>query len=146
MRYKNIYTILLVALFSLMGETLRAYDFEYTYEGKTLYYKINTAATNEVSVTYKTYNTDYGLSGDIKVPSEVIYNGTTYSVTSIDNSAFVNCDGLTSITIPSSVTSIGYSAFNNCTSLTSITIPSSVSSIGKSTFKEIGRASCRERV
>ena len=41
-------------------------------------------------------------------------------VTSIANSAFLNCTSLTSVTIPDSVTSIGSSAFNNCTSLTKV--------------------------
>ena len=36
------------------------------------------------------------------------------SVTTIGNSAFKNCDGLTTITIPNSVTSIGAGAFENC--------------------------------
>jgi len=54
--------------------------------------------------------------------------------TSIGNSAFSGCTGLTSITIPSSVTSIGGYAFDGCTGLTSITIPSSVTSIGVSAF------------
>ena len=54
--------------------------------------------------------------------------------TSIGNSAFSRCTGLTSITIPSSVTSIGGHAFDGCTGLTSITIPSSVTSIGVSAF------------
>jgi hypothetical protein len=133
MRYKNIYTILLVALFSLMGETLRAYDFEYTYEGKTLYYTINTAATNEVSVTYKQIFTDY-VSGDVKIPSEVTYNGTTYSVTAIKNNAFSCCKSLTSVNIPTSITSISSDVFNNCTSLTSVNIPTSVTSINNSVF------------
>ena len=130
MRYKNIYTILLVALFSLMGETLRAYDFEYTYEGKTLYYNINTAATNEVSVTYKASYLSCHVSGDVKIPSEVTYNGTTYSVTEISEEAFNYCD-ITSIEIPSTVTTIGDNVFVNCTKLTSLTIPASVTNIGK---------------
>ena len=58
------------------------------------------------------------------------------NVTSIGDSAFYECTGLTSITIPSSVTSIGNSAFSGCTGLTSITIPSSVTRIGRSTFYE----------
>ena len=43
------------------------------------------------------------------------------NVTSIGNSAFMNCSGLTSIEIPSTVTSIGSYAFQNCTSLRDIT-------------------------
>ena len=60
----------------------------------------------------------------------VIPNG----VTSIKNSAFNGCSGLTSVTIPNSVTSIGDGAFSYCSGLTSITIPNSVTSIGRSAF------------
>ena len=56
-------------------------------------------------------------------------------VTSIGTSAFDSCYGLTSINIPDSVTSIGESAFYNCTGLTSITIPNSVTSIGDKAFQ-----------
>ena len=56
------------------------------------------------------------------------------SVTSICNSAFSGCSGLTSISIPSGVTSIGSSAFSRCSELTSISIPSGVTSIGNSAF------------
>ena len=56
------------------------------------------------------------------------------SVTSIGNSAFDACYGLTSVTIPNSVTSIDIQAFYACTGLTSATIPSSVTSIGNNAF------------
>jgi hypothetical protein len=56
------------------------------------------------------------------------------SVTTIGNSAFSGCTGLTSVTIPDSVTSIGYYAFWGCTGLTSVTIPDSVTSICDSAF------------
>ena len=64
--------------------------------------------------------------------SEIPLDG---SVTSIGNSAFLGCSGLTSITIPNGVTSIGSYAFCDCSSLTSITIPDGVTSIGNSAFK-----------
>lgn len=48
--------------------------------------------------------------------------------------AFIDCSGLTNITIPNSVTSICCNAFNGCSGLTSITIPDSVTSIGYGAF------------
>ena len=56
-------------------------------------------------------------------------------VTSIGNSAFYDCNSLTSITISNSVTSIGAYAFSNCGYLTSITIPDGVTSIGALAFR-----------
>ena len=47
----------------------------------------------------------------------------------IGDSAFGECESLTSINIPNSVTMIEYNAFNDCDSLTNITIPSSVVTI-----------------
>jgi len=69
------------------------------------------------------------------IPATVLNNGTTYNVTSIAASAFLNCTSLTSVTIPNSVTSIGTSAFQGCNKLTSITIPNLVTGIGTNTFR-----------
>ena len=81
--------------------------------------------------------TDGKYSGDIIIiPEKVKGNdGVEYVVTSLGASCFEDCDGLTSITIPSSVTSLGYNCFYNCRGLTSITISSSVTSLGNSCFK-----------
>ncbi len=56
------------------------------------------------------------------------------SVTSIEIRAFKSCTGLTTVTIPSSMTKIGYGAFQNCTGLISVTIPTSVAIIGSAAF------------
>ena len=63
------------------------------------------------------------LSGTIAIPENVTYRNTSYSVTSIGESAFSGCRGLTEITIPDSVTSIGQGAFSSCSGLTEMTIP-----------------------
>ena len=58
------------------------------------------------------------------------------SVTGIGSSAFARCTRLTSVTIPNSVTRIESSTFDRCTRLTSVTIPNSVTFIGSSAFSE----------
>lgn len=73
-------------------------------------------------------------SGDIILPEKVKDNiGVEYSVIALEDSCFENCNGLTSIDIPSSVTSLGDHCFF-CSSLTSIIIPSSVTSLGENCF------------
>lgn len=74
-------------------------------------------------------------SGDIILPEKVKdNNGVEYSVIALEDSCFENCNGLTSIDIPSSVTSLGDHCFYECSSLTSIIIPSSVTSLGENCF------------
>ena len=104
-----------------------AYDFEV--DG--IYYKLT--GSSSVAVTYKGDGTG-SYSGHITIPSTVNYNNKSYAVTSIGDSAFYDCDGLTSITIPEGVTSIGKGAFYFCKRLTSITIPEGVTSISDWTF------------
>ena len=60
-------------------------------------------------------------SGAITIPATITNGENTYTVTSIGNSAFSMCSGLTSVTIPDGVTSIGDFAFSWCSGLTSVT-------------------------
>jgi surface protein len=107
-------------------------ELPYSFKKDGFYYKIT--GSNTVCVTYKdaNYNT---YSGRVLIPRRVTFEDVTYTVTAIDNVAFFNCTGLTSVTIPETVTSIGNTTFKNCTSLTSITIPNSVTSIGVYAFE-----------
>ncbi len=95
------------------------------------------SSTKTASVTYRgsasnSYIGEY--SGSLTIPSTVMYNSVTYSVTSIGDDAFSACSGLTSVTIPNSVTSIGDYAFYGCSGLTSISLPNSIKSIGHQAF------------
>lgn len=79
-------------------------------------------------------NDNSNVFGSVVIPPTIAYNGNSYSVVSIGDSAFLYCHNLTSITIPNSVTSIGKDAFYYCDGLTSITLPNSVTSIGETAF------------
>ena len=103
--------------------------FAYDFSQNGLFYDILSTEDKTCEVSDCSYN----LS-TVVIPSTVVNNGTTYTVTSIGEWAFSGCSSLTSIEIPNSVTSIGSSAFSGCSSLTAVEIPNSVTSIGESAF------------
>ena len=127
MKHKIVLSFVAVILTALSAH---AYDFR----SGVLYY--NYTGSNTVEVTCQSESSDSNYVGltYFMIPSSINYQGTTYSVTSIGDSAFLGCSSLNSITIPNSVTSIGDSAFLGCSTLTSITIPNSVTNIGEWAF------------
>ena len=96
-------------------------------DGKPLrYYLYSDSKTAEVA------HMDY--SGKIVIPEKVTIKGVEYTVTTIGEEAFYECEDLTSVSIPGSVTTIADFAFYACSGLSSITIPGSVTTIGYSAF------------
>ena len=137
MKKQSFITILLAVLMSMVGTKAFAHDIEVANsDGVTIYYvwmNNNTElAVSYKGSTYDSYNNEY--SGNVVIPSSVEYNGNSYSVTSIGEFAFYDCEDLTSVTIPDGVTSIEHAAFGMCSSLTSVTIPNSVTTLGESAF------------
>ena len=122
---KKSFTLLLLALLPLVASSQTAIS--------GIYYNLN--SWSDVKTAEVTSNPDK-YSGDIVIPSTVTYNDVTYSVTSINDNAFRDCSGLTSVTIPESVTYIGERAFSGCTALTSVTIGKGVTSIGINAFRD----------
>ena len=113
-------TIVLTIPFKMM-----AYDFSaVSPSGHTLYYNI---VAGDAMVTYpqsNMYGTNYWVdhtkpTGNLIIPETVVYNGVTRTVIKIDNCAFYNCDGISSVDIPGTITFM-YGAFSGCTGISSI--------------------------
>ena len=104
-----------------------------------LYYNVDTE-TQTAEVTYMDYDTswrDYNRVYTIVtavIPETIVSGGVTYTVTSIGDHAFENCQKLTSVTIPNTVTSIEPYAFARCKVLPEIDIPNSVKTIWNHAF------------
>ena len=100
-------------LFALAAGGAFAYDFNAVAPtGQTLYYNI---VDGELEVVGGN-----SLYLSLVIPNSVTFGGQSLSVTSIGDSAFYGCTGLTAVTIPTTISNIGNYAFGNCTGLTTI--------------------------
>ena len=117
-------------LFLLLSSTSTALADQFVCTVGGISYSVNT--TNKTASVVSNY---YGVySGNIIIPETIIYDNTTYSVTSIGEDAFYK-SGITSVTIPNSVTSISENAFLDCHQLEFVTIGNSVTTIGEHAFR-----------
>ena len=77
-----------------------------------------------------------GTSSNIVIPSTVVLGGDEFTIVSIADETFKDCDNLVSVTLPSTITSIGDAAFQNCSNLESVSLPNTIETIGAGTFAE----------
>ena len=110
---KKLYILFLLMLLPMLASAADKVEID------GIYYNLNSSGDTKTAEVTQNPNR---YSGDIVIPETITYNDVTYSVTSIGNSAFLSCSGLTSVTIPNSVTSIGLSPFSGCSGLTSIVV------------------------
>jgi hypothetical protein len=103
--------------------------------GQTLYYNITSSTTVTLVAPGGTNWGDYTTpAGRLEIPSQVVYNGTTYNVTALAENALRQCDGLVAVTVPGSVKTIGVTAFFRCTALTAAHLAEGVETIGRNAF------------
>lgn len=116
--------LIIITFLLLVSLKVQAYDFSAICpSGQTLFYNITSSMSPyrvEMTREYGSYSSC--PIGVLIIPDSVIYKGISYSVTSIEWSAFYDCNELTSVVIPSSVISIRNDVFRKCNGLTSIIV------------------------
>lgn len=117
-------------LFSLVVLSIQTHAYDFEVNG--LYY--NVLNDNEVEVTHKNFSFEEYISGDIEIPQEVNWNGTTYTVVAIGNYAFLGHTQITGIKLPDTVSSIGIQAFGAC-GFSHIELPDAIYVIGEGAFE-----------
>lgn len=140
--------LLSVLFLMFIGISFNSYShelFSVNNYGDTIYYNITSSGyPYKVAITYKgSYYEEYEneYSGNISIPSTILYNSKVYLVTSIQDNAFRNCSTLTNITLPDSMVSIGVYSFSHCSSLVSVSFNNIISSIGNYAFEYCGLTS-----
>ena len=140
---KHIRLLILVLVGLLLSNHCCAYDFKV--DG--IRYNIIDAEAKEVEVTNEvnSHNEWVGYDGDIVIPSSVEYQGVTYKVVAIGNSAFREEEQdwnfepwstLNSVTISEGIKKIDSSAFSDCVVLKKLILPSTIEYIGSNAFNE----------
>jgi len=142
--------ILLISLAIITAFNAMAYDFSaVSSTGQTLYYTITSAekktvemVTQYTDINYSNYTNFLNFTyyyteptGNFTIPANVNYNAVNYTISSIGEHVFQNCNGLRgNLTLPGSVISIGTDAFRSSGFYGDLIIPGSVITIGADAF------------
>lgn len=101
-----------------------------SFEAGGIIYNILLPTGNTVEVAPKW---DNPYSGAITIPHTVEYDGSSYTVTALGESAFEGCTGVTSLMLPATIRSIGSYCFYNC-DFTTLQLPDSLRTLGDHAF------------
>ena len=71
---------------------------------------------------------------NIDIPSTIVYNNETYTVTSISANSFYRCTYVSKISLPNTIKTIDYQAFGYCVNLEDFDFPSNLETIASSAF------------
>lgn len=125
-------TILTIAFLSSMLMYANAFAAATGRCGDSITWTLDDSGNLTLSGSGEMWNNDYGDSPfkDYEIRKATV----KYGITSIGESAFLGCRGMTELTLPNSVTSIGGNAFEGCSGLTELILPNSVTSIGNAAF------------
>ena len=125
-------TILTIAFLSSMLMYANAFAAATGRCGDSITWTLDDSGNLTLSGSGEMWNNDYGDSPfkDYEIRKATV----EYGITSIGESAFLGCRGMTELTLPNSVTSIGGNAFEGCNGLTELILPNSVTSIGDYAF------------
>lgn len=76
-----------------------------------------------------------GDNGKLVIPSAILTDdGNIYNVTALEDNAFLNCIGITSVVIPDELKGISDYAFESCDNLESVILPDGIETIGSFAF------------
>ena len=128
MKYNHQYSIMALLLALVFSLPVAGADYDqFSYNG------IQYIVLSEIEHTVETRG-PRSLSGHVDIPSTVVYNGETYTVTGIGMFSF-SSSGITSMTLPPTIDHIGSTAFGS-SALEEINLPSSLKHIYMFAFSE----------
>lgn len=117
-------SFLLATMLAVAGVAANASEF--TVDG--IKYNVTDSVAKTVEVIANNYQYD------ITIPETVTPDTIKWTVTSIGASAFKDCEGLYSVTLPNTITSIGSSAFSGAKLLSQINLSTNLKTIGAYAF------------
>ncbi|MBR6035246.1 MAG: leucine-rich repeat protein [Paludibacteraceae bacterium] len=103
-----------------------------------LYYHFDKDAKTAMVTFEKYYDDDNynSLPEELIIPEKVTYDEVEYTVTEIEQYAFLFSESLKKVTLPATLEKIGVEAFDYCNELVYIDIPTGVTSIGEYAFSD----------